>query len=1174
MRTARHSALVMLVVGGVFASANASADSWLVSRHDAGRTGASSGAVSLASPSIKWRAYVGGRPTSDNVRFGLADSSLLVASVGGRFVAKDVVTQGVVWTSDLLGAGTVAAIADLDGDGNLEVVIQTATHAHVLNGATGALLWSSSEDAIALMGAVRVRDVDGDGLPDVYLDNAIGAKPGTELAAAYSFAGGAATKVWSLPTTLTPQPRNSGTDAIFDLNDDGVAEIVLAASDSVRVFRGSDGSPLATLQPSGMSGHPYIQAMALASELDGSPGLEIMMVQPNASVPEDITPSLSAYRLNAVTGDSEFLWSADAGDVDGEMVANADVTPDLDGDGLAEAVFSYRSSATSDTWVTEIRAGETGALLATFDDARFEGAADLDGNPGAELVVATGTGLAVYSLDGAMAAQPIGAPLPGARALSISDDAQRNSGGLHLRLAAVANSSGAPTLLIGTPSDTSSPQGQVSTFDDVRGLQYDGAVLVDVGAYEPLVGKVTGAMSANLATRPYDQVALGTSEGVVVVLNRFLEPTNGLTWIDGTPLGTFVGGGQISAPLVGSDGAGPFVVLTGTTLGTVVADARWASWILPPLPRWWRESLASPSILETGSESRIVGIENQAMVARATTTGLKSSDVALPAGSPWGTPVPLSINGVNSRVGIDWRVDGTQIIQIGVDLSNDDIAWQGQPIALSGFFGSSAGDLDGDGTDEWLSLSGTLLSRNSASGSATSQGSYPQLGYSLPMIAPFQGATPDLLLQSGGQGAKLVKNDYSLAWESTATEALNGMAGTRTTCGGATRFVTPAVKSAHLRAYEGATGNLLAERTFAGGQAFTDVAAAVAAGAQPGVLSHASSVADLAGTGPAVFVGSTDGYLYAIDACSLDIRWAANIGRSLGEPVIADVDADGDDEIVVSASDGFVYGLDLPLFAAPHVDCEGVTAGADLISATPGDKLTLTWGDISGAAGYEVALISPDDKPVWSPAYVPTDGTTFELDLSGALANRPYRVAVRAVDDSGAGQEGFSLPIVLEDVSAPGLDFAASGGDAANISFTASDDVALDHYALIVQRDGVSETVGDELLSGVSDSRHLAWTPPASYWGSEVKLTLEAIDSAQLSTRASVKATVLDNGVVVLDSDEGPSDLPGDEPTPEEPRGPSAGSGGCSASEHTNSSGVLAVIALGMAGLARRRRQR
>src|SRR6185295_8057587 len=103
-------------------------------------------------------------------------------------------------------------------------------------------------------------------------------------------------------------------------------------------------------------------------------------------------------------------------------------------------------------------------------------------------------------------------------------------------------------------------------------------------------------------------------------------------------------------------------------------------------------------------------------------------------------------------------------------------------------------------------------------------------------------------------------------------------------------------------------------------------------------------------------VGSTDGYLYALDACSLGVRWSKFLGASVAEPVIGDTDGDGADEIMVGTADGFIAHLDIPKCASPK---SVIFPGEDPSvprSLAPGELLEVSFDTVDGASGYEYAL--------------------------------------------------------------------------------------------------------------------------------------------------------------------------------------------------------------------------
>lgn len=1203
-RTLRHTALAYATLA--LLAGTADAGTWPIARHDAARTGSASTLLPMAAPKVKWRAYMGGHPTDATVRFGGPQPGILVANVGGRFVAKDAVTQAVAWKSDLLGDGRVVDVADLDGDGLAEVLVATASRVHVLSAATGAVLWSSSLEEFQIPGAVYAVDMNGDGIRDVYIDASHGAKMGSKSAAAYSFAGGfaSAVELWSRAADAKPEELSANTDSVFDLDGDGIPEVAFATATSMLVVRGSDGAPIASLDAPNAMGEPFGQSYALAAELDGQPGREVLVVSSWGQVAnKQGPPGVTAYKLDPATGQSQLLWTASTNAYDAEVVSVADVATDLDGDGKDEVIFSYRKPSDGNGFTTKVLAGATGQEIAALPGARFEGAADLDGNPGAELVTASPAGLAVHHF-AAGKLNAIGAPLPGLRALTLQDPDLHQHVALDRRLAVLVRPGQAPALLVGHPAGAQAyaDLSAASSFLDVASATISGQTLAVGPSYTPAIGAITGAVRADYATRPYPQVAVGTSNGTVDVLDASMQVTNGAIDVNDPPTGTLIGGamqpstGAYGGPLVGlgpsdmQNKGGQFVVLPGSARGLVVGDASAASWVVPPAARWISKGMSAASVIDLGAPLGIavVGVEGTSLVARSATevdgngVGKLLGSRPLGLGMPWGVPLPLQTGGAYPLVGLDWRTGGVQIVQTAVDFHANSVAWSGEPLAFGGFFGSGVGDLDGDGVDEWYSMNGPLNRRMATTGQTTT---FPQLttGYALPMVASFTGgAHPDLLLQSGAPAPKLASSALTEAWSAPATEAMNGMAGTRVVCQSAARFVTPAVLSPTLRAFAGASGQVLGERVLAGGKAYSSIAAAMSAGVQPGFLSNASSVTNLGQQNPVVLVGSSDGYLYAVDGCTLDVQWAVNLGAPVAEPIVGNTDAHPSDEIVVGAADGYVYALGLPPYKAPKCTIEGSNGGTLALSV--GQAVTVSWEpadqdpNVSPVKTYEVALVGPDDRPLWSPAYKPFDVGTNSTTVvpTGALAGRSYRFAVRATGDGGASEDAFTSPFSIADTTAPTVQTHAKSGASPSIDLDAGDDLALDHYVVTMHASGddTSYVGSDGVLSGTSASATAALTVPEDLRGKTVIVKLEVVDSARNATVRSFEGDADDQGGIAFTG--GGQGTPGDA-TNDAPGGapkPPSVSKGCSTSPEPGSSAPFAVIGAIAAGLLVRRRRR
>lgn len=1134
MRLLGHAFVLGLVAASIHAG-EARADTWPIGRHDASRTGASSAVVPIDDPYVTWQAYMGGHPTAYTLAFDQNNGSTFLASVGGRFMLKDAMTQATLWKSDMLGVGDVEGMADLNGDGQLEMIVRSETRAYVLDQQTGAVLWGSAPDAFRTPAAVRVTDLDGDKLPDVYVDECTTcAKQGLMSAGAYSFANGFSLPkmLWERPLNSTPAPLNSGTDAIVDLDDDGMAEVVLTSADKILVVRGSDGTTIATLSLPTADKRPFPHARAVAAEIDGLPGKELVIVQPTGQVAIDAGPAgITVFKLDPQTGANSLLYRHVAKSFDEGMIVQTDAIADLDDDGISEIIFSHRG-ASQQVYTTEILSGPTGNSIVSLNGARFEGAANLDDTPGAEIVLATQNGLSIHGFALGQLTTLAG-PIPDVRVEKMPDEFGRRTGQLDFRAGVLPRPGRRPALLVGKPSSQIpyANLADVGNFLDIRGLTLMAGGTFASGTYVPLQGEITGVVPAADATRPYPQIAVGTTAGTVVLLSQSFQGTNGIVYAGGQASGSIVGGamqpntGARGGPLVGADNRGPFVVLPDSPEGLFVGNPQGASLIVPPSARWTAARMVTPSIIELGSLGMtVVGADGHSLVARTASNGAIVGEVDLGLGSPHGTPLPLHVAGVNTPfVGIDWRVEGVQVVQHTVDFLHKSEVWQGAPLPYGGFFASNVADLDKDGNDEWYSMNDGLNRRDAATG-ATSTLAGEGMGYSLPMAASFSaGGSPELLLQGGALAPRLLDANLKQVWQSPTMEPVNGMGGARVTCGSAVRFVSPSVLSPMLRSFDGATGTLIAERALAGGVAYPSVSAALAAGANPGVLSNASSVAQLGNGNGAILVGSSDGYLYALDACTLAVRWAEFLGGSVSEPIVGNTDNDVGDEIVVSVASGYIVNIDIPHLSPTQISFVGPKNGQAPTVVSPGESVKISFTAVEGAEKYEYALVGPENQALWSPPYREVTGNQVTVSLEGALAARPYRIAVRAKDAEGASPDAFSETITIDDRNAPSLKAGVQAeGKSIAFNMTMHDDVALDHWIVSMQeayaKDGHPIVAGEDLVGGQDASVNAPIVAPAELWGKNVDVRVDLVDSAGNSTSAIFHAQVDNKGQIVAAS--------------------------------------------------------
>ena len=206
------------------------------------------GTVRYSFGSYYYPAISGSGPSAADVTGDGADD-IVVLSWGGKAVLVDGKTGALVWTYDawathaevLLGPSTVA---DIDGDGNLEIVFggwQNGT-LFVLDAATGTEVWPP----VSLFGTwgswfygngALVEDLDGDGAREIVV--ALEGNPPS--LAAFSPTGG---NLWR-----TPLPASASfawlTPVASDLDGDGNMEILAQSVDGVLYVLDAHGALLA-----------------------------------------------------------------------------------------------------------------------------------------------------------------------------------------------------------------------------------------------------------------------------------------------------------------------------------------------------------------------------------------------------------------------------------------------------------------------------------------------------------------------------------------------------------------------------------------------------------------------------------------------------------------------------------------------------------------------------------------------------------------------------------------------------------------------------------------------------------------------------------------------------------------------------------------------------------------
>ncbi len=278
------------------------------------------------------------------------------------------------WTAPTRGSDSPPTVADVDADGELEILHgEFGGYVRCLNARDGSLAWHRAVDTHSwIQTAPTLLDADGDGALDFIVATWNRTEGDTNAVHAYRAAD--AELLWRTPL----QDVTYHGTAVADFDRDGKPELAIGDySGTLSVLNAEDGSTVWTM-PSLGTGH-YIGAPVIACDLDGDGDCELVLVSWN--------------RVIALNGDGGGLWSYTI--ASGATAFRGAVLSDVSGDGLPDAVFG-----TSSGQLIALR-GSDGAqlwsvdLAAAYGDTRFAldhapVIADFDGDGGLDVFIVGG----------------------------------------------------------------------------------------------------------------------------------------------------------------------------------------------------------------------------------------------------------------------------------------------------------------------------------------------------------------------------------------------------------------------------------------------------------------------------------------------------------------------------------------------------------------------------------------------------------------------------------------------------------------------------------------------------------------------------------------------------------------------------------------------------------------
>lgn len=1031
MRAAVRVLVFGLVLGGLSARAD-----WPMTRRDGRRSGEVSEPASLRTPVVAFRRYLGGELGADQfVPLDVdGDGSVEVVLIaGGKLVAKRP-DDTVLWETEPLALSSIVHVADLDADGREElIVVGESAFLGIIDARSGNLRWRLAPGTFGtVVGSVRLVDLDGDGKDELYAaDNACGSVNGKPRAMAWRFTGGFGPVVDDGSRRLFELPANREyhcgvADVVADLDGDGAVELVAFGIRRAYVYDGRTGQPL----PSGESDPGYdlgfsIPYGVMRTELAPLPGGRRAIV---AATNNSYDVSINSRALFVMTWERagstqarrlQLAWRRGVVDLANDRHAfGARLAVDLDADGTPEVVSSFTEGGRTSTFVFELL---TGAVKARLDDATFAGVVEL--SPGAEtLLVSAPGGLQGHRFAGFSGAfPPPGFTLPAANLLPVVDRGPRRATNLGTRWATVPLSGGGRALV-------------VNRNQAVEAWSTEGTPAIVHALPIPAGIGVRGVSLHRGVAGAAEGLLLARSDGYLLALNERLEPVNfstGELALPGMRTGGAYSGprGFGAVPITARFDGGADELLARDSLGRLLRlDPSSANLVSEPREVWSWPGAAHPLALDVDGDGRrdlLVAFEGRAVVAKTPELLERFRVTDDPGWDVAGPLAPLQRDGgwTFSYAQFNASTGEGRVVAVG----ERGVAWRSEPIitAGSGQGYTTVDDLDGDGQDDVIgSLRGLVRFFDGASG--VQLGTASATHSLLPVnVRGRAGAITTVSAASyhameGLSLARPLAANTLATWSVTLPERFYANFAATLSCPSGLVLANAGFQAATLVVVDVATGATRSQALFARGRRFESEAALFDAGVLPGSLGNATGLQALWPGQSAVLVGSTDGYLYAVDACAsgAPLLWAMNLRAPVGEVVTGDLDGDGQQELVVTAADGFLYGIGPQRFPAPaqvrEIDPLRPDAGELDESERPG-VLTAEWDAVPGAVGYEWALLTAGGTPVTrhpsmpGNPFIPSPAGETRASFSSMLREGArYVFAVRAVGPGGVSPETLS----------------------------------------------------------------------------------------------------------------------------------------------------------------------
>ncbi len=1040
----------------LFAGNDAFAD-WPSARHDPQRTGATPSTSNIVKPAPYWRSYLGGALLSRSVFAGDVNQDgeldVLFAS-GGRVTLSD--PQGFTrWRTPSMGFRTLHAVEDLDGDGLLEAIVLTGAGAAVLDGASGVILWMEDASELGVLGAARLADFNGDGHLDLFLDECGCCAVRTDSPGViYSFARGFSA-VERLPSPPKRARCNALIDTVGDWDGNGAADLLVSSQDRLLFVSGAGDVFAESAIVGAHLGGASCEAVTLGDP--PSPQRALCFQNRVFGVEGAREVSLLAYR----PGESPSLavvWRKTLSPNDGgDARAPTRLAWDLDGDGALEVLASGK---TGETWTSFVLDAATGAELAVIPEEIAQGAIPGEAGAGQWIITSREDRVSAFRFSRA-AGQRVERlwSLDGELVRTRLDWGRAQQTGLSQALVTPdLDGDGRGELVL---EATSAPVALTAYETRAAGASPAAVYRVDLG-----VG--VAALDVPAATSPAaPRLMVSREDGFVALLDASLAPTNlmheGREVVPGLRVGSYstgpgayvdFGRAPIAAKLSPGDAAASVVVVDSRgDLLRIASEG--ASNVAPAKAAWrvidafgasiWPADDRTPATLACFRRRHPLVDPPRYAVVALDANGRQTSETAVQKPPAWDV-LHGDLDGDGAPELVALTVDPTYRTEILALDRSGGMRWKHDINASAGTQAVAIADWDGDGAEDVAVAINSARVLSGRDGSALRE-STERLPYFMPILADVSGDERlEMTLQGGYHPERTLPHDLSAALWRGPVGSRPYPHGAIARCDGRPLLVEGSYVHPARLSFTKLDGPGAGRSSFvvlAGDASFADERAAEQAGAVMGQLGDAAisqNLTGLAAAGPTVVVGSTNGFLYAVDVCSERLLWSYAFGEPVGAPILADTDGDGHDDIVVSVADGYLYNLRHENLPAPdyvwEIDPSTSGSSEDVDEIETRDTLYVAWSKVPMATSYEVAVVGGEGNYVSSPAWREVgDVTEASISRLPLLDGAKYYVGVRAVSAAGLspdrGSDGVIVRMPQGEGGAGGDGAGGAGGDGA-----------------------------------------------------------------------------------------------------------------------------------------------